>query len=62
LSGNTARRTRSDLPLYRRTDDVSGQEVAYIECSTCHDPHSNNSKFLRLSNEGSRLCLTCHIK
>lgn len=62
MSGSTARRTRSDLPLYKRTDEASGEEVPYIECSTCHDPHSNNSKFLRLTNEGSRLCLTCHIK
>lgn len=58
----TARRTRNDLPLYRRVEAGSGREVPYIECSSCHDPHSNNDLFLRVPNEGSRLCLTCHIK
>jgi len=58
----TARRTRNDLPLYRRMDADSNQEVPFIECSSCHDPHSNNNLFLRVSNEGSRLCLTCHMK
>lgn len=62
MSGTTARRTRNDLPLYRRSEGGGAQEVPFIECSSCHDPHSNNSKFLRIPNEGSRLCLTCHIK
>lgn len=62
MAGTTSRRTRNDLPLYTRNDDASGQDVPFIECSSCHDPHTNNNKFLRLSNEGSRLCLTCHIK
>jgi predicted CXXCH cytochrome family protein len=62
MSGDTTRRTRNDLPLYNRTDEATGEEVPYIECSTCHDPHSNKSKFLRQSNEGSRMCLTCHTK
>jgi predicted CXXCH cytochrome family protein len=62
MSGTTSRRTRNDLPLYTRNDDASGQDVPFIECSSCHDPHTSNNKFLRLSNEGSRLCLTCHIK
>lgn len=62
LSGTSTRRTRNDLPLYRRDDGVGDQEVPFIECSSCHDPHSNNSQFLRTSNEGSRLCLTCHTK
>lgn len=62
MTGTTARRTRNDLPLYERHDDESGRDLPFIECSSCHDPHSNNTSFLRLSNEGSRLCLTCHIK
>lgn len=63
-TGITARRTRSDLPLYSRTDEESGQsEVPFIECSSCHDPHAANTQlFLRVSNEGSKLCLTCHQK
>ncbi|NOZ84260.1 MAG: cytochrome c3 family protein [Epsilonproteobacteria bacterium] len=34
-----------------------------IECASCHDPHNNtNGEFLRTSNIGSKLCLTCHNK
>lgn len=34
-----------------------------VECATCHDPHETaNGTFLRLSNAGSALCLTCHAK
>ena len=62
MDGITARRSRSDLPLYRRTDRDIDQEVPFIECSSCHDPHTTNAKFLRVANEGSRLCLTCHMK
>lgn len=63
-SGITARRTRSDLPLYSRADEESGQAaVPFVECSSCHDPHTANTRlFLRVSNEGSKLCLTCHQK
>ncbi|UCC25314.1 MAG: cytochrome c3 family protein [Gemmatimonadales bacterium] len=34
-----------------------------VECTSCHTSHDNtNGAFLRISNEGSALCLTCHIK
>lgn len=34
-----------------------------VECATCHDPHNTNfGTFLRKSNSGSNLCLTCHTK
>lgn len=59
-SGVSAVRTRSDLPLYAR-QSASG-EVPYVECSSCHDPHIARPLFLRVSNEGSKLCLTCHDK
>lgn len=62
-SGQSSRRTRNDLPLYERTDEATGDNVPFLECSSCHDPHSSNRKFLRVNNdEGSRLCLTCHLK
>jgi len=70
--GVTARRTRSDLPLYGRVersvdgggDPVESErtQVPFIECSSCHDPHSERPTFLRIANEGSMLCLTCHQK
>lgn len=34
-----------------------------VECPTCHKVHDSAIKpFLRKSNDGSALCLTCHIK
>lgn len=36
-------------------------EGSDISCATCHDPHNNErGRFLRISNEGSRLCAECH--
>lgn len=61
-AGITARRSRNDLPLYARIDHETGEELPHIECSSCHDPHSPNELFLRVSNAGSVLCLTCHNK
>lgn len=59
-SGFSAQRNRVDLPLYARQSEAG--EVPFVECSSCHDPHVANKLFLRVSNEGSRLCLTCHDK
>lgn len=39
-----------------------------LECATCHDPHewgslaAGTAPFLRMTNIGSQMCLTCHIK
>jgi predicted CXXCH cytochrome family protein len=33
-----------------------------IGCLTCHTPHSNKFKYLRMSNDGSALCFKCHDK
>jgi predicted CXXCH cytochrome family protein len=34
-----------------------------LQCASCHDPHdSTNEPFLNKSNQGSQLCLTCHVK
>ena len=34
-----------------------------VECPSCHNPHDpDNVPFLRKSNGGSQLCLTCHNK
>ncbi len=34
-----------------------------VECGSCHDPHNaDHGSFLRNSNTGSALCLTCHDK
>lgn len=51
-------KTKADLPLY----DNAG--IAMVECATCHDPHTNNTTFLRnpAGNAGSATCLSCHDK
>ena len=33
-----------------------------LECNSCHNIHSSNTKLLVKSNAGSDLCLTCHTK
>ena len=52
-------RQKTDLALYTR----SGDAMPRVECASCHDPHSTaNGTFLRRTNTGSALCLTCHVK
>nr|MDP2191891.1 cytochrome c3 family protein [Rhodoferax sp.] len=69
-----AGRQKTDLMLYTRTGasatpagtstaaiTLAGAQ-AFVECASCHDPHSTNTTFLRISNAGSAVCLACHIK
>jgi len=41
-----------NLPLYN----------GKVECATCHDPHNGEPLFLRMPNDYSQLCKTCHKK
>ena len=53
-------RTKQDIMLFTNNAGVTGPSV---ECASCHDPHTpNNGTFLRVSNAGSGLCLSCHVK
>ncbi|MCH8166400.1 MAG: cytochrome c3 family protein [Proteobacteria bacterium] len=61
--GGTIGRDKEDMILY-----TAGAEP-YVECATCHDPHSGNVadplvevNFLRMTNAGSAICLACHVK
>lgn len=54
--GVAATREKTDMILYARSN------VAYVECATCHDPHINNTTFLRIENKNSDVCLSCHNK
>ncbi len=48
------------LPLYTNSA-ISATSVMW--CSSCHDVHDNtNAPFLNMTNVGSALCTTCHIK
>lgn len=63
-AGSTSGREKTDMMLYTRTD-LSTDTVAqpFVECASCHDPHSDvNKTFLRISNDGSQVCLACHTK
>lgn len=52
-------REKTDIALYNR----SGITGPLVECASCHDPHTAvNPTFLRVSNVGSGLCLSCHTK
>ena len=64
VNGNN-RADSNEIRLYNTGD---GYEV---ECASCHDPHGVpsagpgsvfNPTFLRISNAGSAVCLTCHSK
>jgi len=62
-----ANRQKTDMTLYTRApgSGYTGQTDSepFVECATCHDPHnSTNSTFLRISNAGSAVCFTCHLK
>lgn len=52
---------------YRSAEEVTGNgglklAEGKIQCTTCHDPHNTqrHAGMLVISNERSRLCLTCH--
>lgn len=61
---DTGQRTKNDLPLYpRKVSGMGGYEqVPFVECTSCHDPHSSRPVFLRTDTDQSKLCMTCHIK
>jgi predicted CXXCH cytochrome family protein len=52
-------RQRTDIKLYSRHYGEN-TAVPFIECASCHDPHTETSTFLRVDNAGSGLCLSCH--
>lgn len=58
-------RQKTDMLLYSRpAGSYTGQTELepFVECASCHDPHTTNSTFLRVSNAGSAVCLACHNK
>lgn len=61
----------SDDELHDVTDPLSiGGTVddllfdGKVECASCHDVHNtgNHGSLLRMANDGSQLCLSCHAK
>ena len=65
--GSGTARDRTDMQLYVRnvqsTTDTAAAIQPFVECGSCHDPHTTaNPTFLRATNDGSRVCLSCHNK
>lgn len=58
--GTTGTRQKTDMILYTR--NLDGADQPFVECASCHDPHSQNATFLRIENTGSAVCLACHTK
>ena len=59
-SGTAGTREKTDMILYTRS--FAGTDGPSVECASCHDPHSTNQTFLRISNAQSAVCLACHVK
>lgn len=62
-------REKTDMLLYTRDEaTVTGGQQPFVECGSCHDPHNSSTAsptqvaFLRVSNQASQVCTTCHIK
>ena len=71
--GVAGTREKTDMQLYTRKDasvvGLTGTVTAgpvgsqpFVECASCHDPHSANTTFLRVENTSSAVCLACHTK
>ncbi|ROR35177.1 cytochrome c3 family protein [Inmirania thermothiophila] len=52
-------RQRTDVQLYSRILNEN-EAVPFVECASCHDPHSETRLFLRVENDQSTLCRACH--
>ncbi len=62
-TGTANVREKTDMVLYTR--DFSGTNGPSVECASCHDPHEDTKRpvsFLRIANNNSDVCLSCHIK
>jgi predicted CXXCH cytochrome family protein len=59
-AGTAGSRQKTDMILYTR--NLDGKDQPFVECASCHDPHSENTTFLRIANTGSAVCLSCHTK
>jgi predicted CXXCH cytochrome family protein len=59
-AGTADTRQKTDMILYTR--NFEGADQPFVECASCHDPHSENATFLRIANTGSAVCLACHTK
>jgi hypothetical protein len=65
VDGNVGR-GKGDIQLYARS--FAGAVIRpSVECGSCHDPHveskgTDNIHFMRVTTDGSKICLSCHVK
>lgn len=53
----------TNVPVLGGTIDAKMLFSGKMQCASCHDVHDNtNGAFLKMSNAGSALCITCHNK
>jgi hypothetical protein len=62
---STPGRQKDDIALYTRTFTAGAGPS--VECASCHDPHveskgTDNIAFMRVTTDGSQICLSCHVK
>lgn len=69
VDGTPAARAKGDVRLYLRdfTSVGGSASTPSVECGSCHDPHleatgTNNVAFMRVTPDGSKICLSCHVK
>ena len=66
-------REKGDMSLYSRDFGAPAGVGPAVECGSCHDPHVGpgqaagtgrvtGATFLRISNDASAVCLSCHNK
>ena len=65
--GTSGSRDKHDLALYTRDNTANSGDASepFVECGSCHDPHSASTQpvnFMRVDNTDSNLCLGCHVK
>lgn len=70
-TGTIGKMDKSDIRIFAANKGGAvGAPSQTVECASCHDPHGVpdpstgkfNPTFLRVKNDGSALCLTCHTK
>lgn len=61
LPGDVTGFTSFNNPPTQASAGVTVDAGGKVQCQSCHNPHlTTNAPFLRISNAGSALCLSCH--
>lgn len=63
-AGTGGVRDKTDMILYTRNNPNGAADQPFVECASCHDPHEGGGSpnFMRIANNNSDICLSCHVK